>query len=81
MSSTVAQVYQWRAKVRSLPIPDHVHGTRHGYNAYGCRCEGCTKANADYSRKKQRQYRERDRAAEIHMMNEHEADRQARGRM
>lgn len=31
-----------------------VHGTLHGYHKYGCRCDACKKARADYYREKER---------------------------
>jgi len=30
--------------------PEHVHGTRHGYIYYGCRCSPCAAANREYMR-------------------------------
>lgn len=32
-----------------------VHGTRTGYNAYGCRCGDCRRANTDYVLRRKRE--------------------------
>lgn len=44
---------------RGLPDGDERHGTRNGYNNYGCHCGPCTEANRVYYRK----YRENRREA------------------
>lgn len=47
----VAHQRQWR-KQRTVPevVPAHVHGTKHGYGYYKCRCELCRVAWRDYYR-------------------------------
>jgi hypothetical protein len=46
------RVAEFRERVRALGVvPEHVHGTNHGYNNYKCRCELCRTANRDKRRK------------------------------
>lgn len=43
-----------------LPSGDPRHGTRNGYNAYGCRCDGCRAANSEFNRKRKEKHREEE---------------------
>lgn len=42
-------------KARGLAADDPRHGTRLGYNGWGCRCQPCRAANAEYQRARRKQ--------------------------
>jgi hypothetical protein len=58
MSSSPEQVRIWRLSKRGTEPP--YHGTKHIYDAYGCRCEACRVAVA----RKRRQWYWSQRGAE-----------------
>lgn len=50
MSSSAWRVSVWRASKRGTEPP--YHGTKHIYDAYGCKCDECRAAAARVERRK-----------------------------